>query len=58
MGFMSTARSRITGMFFRGWMRRVPSSATLSTWVRQVQRGLPFTVMAQDPQTPTRQAKR
>ena len=32
--------------------------ATLATCVRQVQRGRPLTVMAQEPHMPTRQAKR
>ncbi len=32
----------------------VPSS-TFLTWVRQVQRGLPLTVIAQEPHMPTRQ---
>ena len=38
---------------------QLPSSVTVSlTRVRQVQRGRPFTTMAQEPHMPTRQAKR
>ena len=55
---MSTARSLTTGMFASGAMTISPSAATFATCVRQVQRGRPFTVMAQEPHMPTRQAKR
>ena len=55
---MSVARSLITGRLSSGPISSRPLPATLATWVRQVQRGWPFTVMAQEPHTPTRQAKR
>ena len=32
--------------------------STFFTWVRQVQRGTPLTIMAQEPHMPTRQAYR
>src|SRR5690242_15817018 len=57
-GCMSVVRSLITGKFASGPICRLPVPATLATWVRQVQRGLPLTVIAHEPQTPTRQAKR
>ncbi len=53
---MSVTRSRITGAFPKGPMRSRPAGATLATWLRQVQRGRPLTVMAQEPHIPTRQA--
>ena len=47
------------GRFDNGPISRRPSAvATLATWVRQVQRAMPLTVMAQDPHMPTRQEKR
>ena len=55
---MSATRSRTTGRLASGARRSAPSCATLSTCVRQVQRGLPFTVIAHEPHMPTRQAKR
>ena len=55
---MSVTRSRTTGRFFSGAMSSRPSAATASTWVRQVQRGSSFTVIAQDPHMPTRHANR
>ena len=55
---MSVAKSLMTGKFSNGPISSRPLPATFDTWVRQVQRGLPLTVMAQEPQTPTRQAKR
>jgi len=55
---MSVARSLMTGRFSNGPISSLPSSATFETWVRQVQRGRPLTVMAHDPHMPTRQAKR
>ena len=48
----------MTGRLRNGAMRSRPPAAARWTWVRQVQRGLPFTVMAQEPHMPTRQAKR
>jgi hypothetical protein len=45
-------------MFRSGSIAISPSAATLETWVRQVQRGRPFTVIAQEPHMPTRHAKR
>ncbi|MCY1541324.1 hypothetical protein D9M68_770090 [compost metagenome] len=53
---MSTTRSLIRGMLRKGSITITPSSSTRLTWVRHVQRGLPLTVIAQDPHTPTRQA--
>src|SRR3954463_13390603 len=55
---MSAARSLITGRLASGPIVSLPLDATFATWVRQVQRGLPFTVIAQEPHMPTRQAKR
>ncbi len=55
---MSQARSLITGILASGPISSRPSSTTFEMWVRQVQRGRPFTVMAQLPHMPTRQAKR
>src|SRR5215467_12839769 len=55
---ISVARSLITGRFSSGPILRPPFLTTFDTWVRQVQRGRPLTVMAQEPQTPTRQANR
>ena len=55
---MSATRSRTTGMLASGPISTRPALATLSTCVRQVQRGVPFTVMAQEPHIPTRHAKR
>ena len=57
-GAMSTARSRMTGRFLSGPMRTRPLRAACETWVRQVHRGRPLTVIAQEPHMPTRQAKR
>ena len=57
-GRMSAAKSLMTGRFASGPISRRPPLATLATCVRQVQRGVPFTVMAQEPHMPTRQAKR
>ena len=48
----------MTGRFSNGPMVSRPRDATFETCVRQVQRGRPLTVMAQDPHMPTRQAKR
>src|ERR1700694_6113906 len=50
---MSVTRSRITGRLRRGAITRLFSRETLSTWVRQVQRGTPFTVIAHEPHMPT-----
>src|SRR5512145_2830736 len=55
---MSQTRSLITGKFRNGATVSRPPRVALSTWVRQVQRGRPLTVMAHDPHMPTRQAKR
>ena len=55
---MSQARSLITGILRNGSMVRRLSRSTLLTCVRQVQRGIPFTIIAQEPHMPTRQAKR
>jgi hypothetical protein len=55
---MSVARSLMTGRFSNGPISSRRCSATFATWVRQVQRGRPLTVMAHDPHMPTRQAKR
>src|SRR3974390_731567 len=55
---MSAARSLINGRFPNGASLSVLPCTTFDTCVRQVQRGTPFTVIAQEPQTPTRQAKR
>ena len=55
---MSTTRSLMRGMLRSGSITITPPSSTRLTWVRQVQRGLPLTVIAQEPQTPTRQANR
>jgi len=56
---ISTARSFTTAKLRSGSRRsRSPSPATSLTRVRQVQRGRPFTTMAQEPHMPTRQAKR
>ena len=56
---MSTARSLTTVKLRSGSSRSLPSVAGASaTRVRQVQRGRPFTTMAQEPHMPTRQAKR
>jgi len=56
---ISTARSLTTVKLRSGSSRSTPSGpATSDTRVRQVQRGRPFTTMAQDPHMPTRQAKR
>ena len=48
----------MTGRFASGPIVSRPPVATLETWARQVQRGRPLTVMAQEPHMPTRQAKR
>ena len=55
---MSVARSLMTGRLRSGPISSVPPSTTLATCVRQVQRGRPLTVIAQEPHMPTRQAKR
>src|SRR5579859_6367280 len=55
---MSVTRSLTTGRFSSGPMVRLPSRVTFDAWVRQVQRGRQFTVIAHDPHTPTRQANR
>ncbi len=57
---MSTARSLTTAKLCSGSsLQLAPSAlATSLTRVRQVQRGRPFTTMAQEPHMPTRQAKR
>ncbi len=57
-GAMSTTRSRMIGRLPSGPTRMRPCRATRATWVRQVQRGPPLTVMAHEPHMPTRQAKR
>jgi hypothetical protein len=57
-GRMSVVKSLITGRFSSGPISSWPRAATRDTCVRQVQRGRPFTVMAQEPHMPTRQAKR
>src|SRR4029079_13752568 len=54
---MSAARSLITGRLASGPIVSLPPLATFDTWVRQVQRGLPFTVIAQEPHMPTPQAE-
>jgi hypothetical protein len=48
----------MTGMLRSGLISTWPSFCTRETWVRQVQRGTPFTVIPHDPHMPTRQAKR
>ena len=48
----------MTGRLASGPISSLPSAVTLDTCVRQVQRGTPLTVIAQEPHTPTRQAKR
>jgi hypothetical protein len=54
---MSTARSFTTVMLRSGSSESLPSPPAASlTRVRQVQRGRPFTTMAQEPHMPTRQA--
>jgi hypothetical protein len=53
---MSVTRSRITGRLRKGRSSRRSLPATLSTCVRQVHRGTPFTVIAHEPHMPTRQA--
>src|SRR2546428_760593 len=55
---MWVTRSRITGSLSSGAINSLLSRATLSTWVRQVQRGTPFTLIAHEPHMPTRQVKR
>ena len=55
-GAISVTRSRTTWRLPRGAISRRPSPATLSTWVRQVQRARPFTVIAHEPHMPTRHA--
>ena len=56
---MSTVRSFTRVKLRSGSSCSLPSAATASlTRVRQVQRGRPFTTMAQEPHMPTRQAKR
>jgi hypothetical protein len=45
-------------MLASGPMASASPFATLSTCVRQVQRGAPFTVIAHEPHMPTRHAKR
>ena len=55
---MSVAKSLITGKLFKGAISRLSPSTIFATWVRQVQRALPLTVMAHEPHIPTRQAKR
>ena len=55
---MSQARSFTRFMLRKGSMVSRPSGATRFTCVRQVQRGVPLMVIAQEPQTPTRQEKR
>jgi hypothetical protein len=57
-GRMSVARSLITGRFSSGPILSWPRTATRDTCVRQVHRGRPFTVMAQEPHMPTRQENR
>jgi hypothetical protein len=57
-GRMSVVKSLITGRFSSGPISSWPRVATRDTCVRQVQRGRPLTVMAQEPHMPTRQAKR
>ena len=57
-GAMSAARSLITGRLASGAISSRPFSTTLETCVRQVHRGRPLTVMAQEPHTPTRHANR
>src|SRR2546430_16422197 len=54
---MSVPRSRITGRLRSGAITSLFPRATLSTWVRQVQRGTPFTLIAHEPHMPTRQAQ-
>lgn len=47
----------MTGKFLKGSIVSLPDFfAALSTWVRQVHMGLPFTIIAQEPHMPTRQA--
>ena len=48
----------MTGRFDSGAISSVPSRRDLRTWVRQVQRATPLTVIAHEPHMPTRQAKR
>ena len=48
----------MTGRFSNGPMVSRPFAITFETCVRQVQRGRPLTVMAQEPHMPTRQANR
>ena len=55
---MSATRSFTTGRLASGAIWMALPFATFDTCVRQVQRAMPFTVMAQAPHMPTRQAKR
>ena len=55
---MSVTRSFTTGRLASGAIWIALPLTTFDTWVRQVQRATPFTVMAQAPHMPTRQAKR
>ena len=59
---MSVVKSLITARFSSGPISSRPLPAafatTFVTWVRQVQRGRPLTVIAHEPHTPTRQANR
>src|SRR5215813_14011925 len=59
-GRMSVVRSLITGKFSSGPISSAPLPATLSYRFacRVGVCGLPLTVIAHEPQTPTRQAKR
>src|SRR3954451_11513186 len=57
-GVMSTARSLMIGKFSSGAISTEPFLATAEICVRQVHRGRPLTVIAQDPHMPTRQANR
>ena len=55
---MSVTRSFTTGRLASGPIWMALPFTTFDTWVRQVQRATPLTVMAQAPHMPTRQAKR
>ena len=48
----------MTGMLASGESFSLPPFATVATRARQVQRGRPLTVMAQEPHMPTRHENR
>ena len=57
-GARSHTRSLMRGRLRSGSMTSRPSPATSFTWLRHVHRARPFTVIAHEPHTPTRHAKR